>query len=432
MVIEHSQKFNEMVELCAESNGIVIPIPLDHRVHPSNSKLSGIYIFLLNNMQKYYIPIDHSEALKTFTIEEAMGVINTLDKIYVADSKEFMHIFGKTKVYDCNALSYHQYGKTLEKPTTPAHDQIYSTHWNRSNLNSIVPILKHLEYCDKISAIILDTIDVDTANSFSYGKFNSTLLNNLFTIENSGLKTIDGLERCYYNPYTLTGRPSNKFNKVNYAALNKSDGTREKYISRFKNGGILELDYDAYHLRLIANCIGYDLPKGSIHEYLGKQYFGTEKLTKEQYKESKEISFRILYGGVPKEFLAIPFFKEVNDFIFKFWKSWLNKNHFKTYLYKRKVDASTLEDMSPQKLFNYYIQSMETEASSEAMAEVIKVLNGHSTKLILYTYDSFTFDFNPKDGKELILKIKKAMKYPTKIAYGINYGKLNDVSDRFC
>ena len=81
MVIEHSQKFNEMVELCAESNGIVIPIPLDHRVHPSNSKLSGIYIFLLNNMQKYYIPIDHSEALKTFTIEEAMGVINTLNKI---------------------------------------------------------------------------------------------------------------------------------------------------------------------------------------------------------------------------------------------------------------------------------------------------------------------------------------------------------------
>jgi len=30
------------------------------------------------------------------------------------------------------------------------------------------------------------------------------------------------------------------------------------------------------------------------------------------------------------------------------------------------------------------------------------------------------------------LKIKKAMKYPTKIAYGVNYGKLNDVSDRFC
>ena len=110
----------------------------------------------------------------------------------------------------------------------------------------------------------------------------------------------------------------------------------------------------------------------------------------------------------------------------------MNKKHFETYLYKRKVEMSTLGDMSPQKLFNYYIQSMETEASSEAMADVIKVLESYNTKLILYTYDSFTFDFDPKDGKELILQIKRAMKYPTKISYGVNYGQLNDVSDRFC
>jgi hypothetical protein len=24
------------------------------------------------------------------------------------------------------------------------------------------------------------------------------------------------------------------------------------------------------------------------------------------------------------------------------------------------------------------------------------------------------------------------MEYPTKISYGVNYGELNDVSDRFC
>lgn len=432
MVIENSHSFKQFTSNCNGSDGIVIPIPLDHRTHPSNSNLSGIYILLLNNMQKFYIPINHQEALKTFTLEESIGVIDTLKKIYVIDLKEYNHIFGTSKASDCNALSYLQHGKPLEVISTSAHEQIYSMHWKRNNLNAIIPILKHVEYCDKMSSIMLDNINDETINSFAYDKFNNTLLHNLFTIENSGLNTTNEIEKCYYNPYTLTGRPSNKFNKVNYAALNKSDGTREKYISRFKNGGILELDYDAYHLRLIANCIGYTLPNGSIHEYLGKQYFGTEKLTKDQYKESKEISFRILYGGVPKEFLAIPFFKAVNDFIFKFWKSWLNKKHFKTYLYKRKVDASTIGDMSPQKLFNYYIQSMETEASSEAMADVIKVLKEYNTKLILYTYDSFTFDFDPADGKELILQIKKAMKYPTKIAYGVNYGKLNDVSDRFC
>ena len=46
--------------------------------------------------------------------------------------------------------------------------------------------------------------------------------------------------------------------------------------------------------------------------------------------------------------------------------------------------------------------------------------------------DLFIKRINRGDGKELILQIKRAMKYPTKISYGVNYGQLNDVSDRFC
>jgi hypothetical protein len=257
-------------------------------------------------------------------------------------------------------------------------------------------------------------------------------LKNLKRIESAGLYTSDkNLEYCNYNPYTLTGRPSNTFNKVNYAALNKKDGTRNRYISRFNKGAILELDYDAYHLRIISDIIGYKLPETSIHEYLGKQYFGKDKLSKKEYGESKEISFRILYGGIPKEFLSIPFFNKVNDFIFKFWEEWQSKNYYETYLYKRKVHKSVIGEMSPQKLFNYYIQSTETELNSEAMERVFKVLEGFNSKFMLYTYDSFTFDFNLEDEKSLILQIKNAMKYPTRIAIGSNYGDLKDVSLSF-
>ncbi|MFN9978512.1 MAG: hypothetical protein ACK53Y_01290, partial [bacterium] len=39
-----------------------------------------------------------------------------------------------------------------------------------------------------------------------------------------------------YNPYTTTGRPSNRHLNVNYSALNKSDGTREMFISRHPHG----------------------------------------------------------------------------------------------------------------------------------------------------------------------------------------------------
>ena len=52
---------------------------------------------------------------------------------------------------------------------------------------------------------------------------------------------------------------SNKFGGVNYAALNKEDGCRESFVSRFEQGSLLEMDFDAYHPRLIADIIGYEL-----------------------------------------------------------------------------------------------------------------------------------------------------------------------------
>ena len=59
------------------------------------------------------------------------------------------------------------------------------------------------------------------------------MLYNLYLIESSGLNSSKGLEYTQYNPYTSTGRPSNRYNGINYAALNKEDGTRDRFVSRF-------------------------------------------------------------------------------------------------------------------------------------------------------------------------------------------------------
>tara|TARA_R110001583_G_scaffold3293_7_gene21290 strand:- start:2521 stop:3822 length:1302 start_codon:yes stop_codon:yes gene_type:complete len=430
-VIETSQDFSDFARNCKESNIIVIPIPADHTVHSEEYIITGIYISTLNNMQNYYISVNHSESIKNFTLEEIIGVIDTPNKKYVHDIKEIPSILQLKNIECCNSLSYFYYGKKIEHTYTPAHNKLYSIYWNRKNINTIIPIYKHIEYCQELEKKMLAIISNKSISSKGYIQLKN-YLKNLKRIESVGLYTSDkNLEHCNYNPYTLTGRPSNTFNKVNYAALNKTDGTRNRYISRFNKGGILELDYDAHHLRIISDIIGYKLPETSIHEYLGKQYFGKDKLSKKEYNESKEISFRILYGGIPKEFLSIPFFNKVNDFIFKFWEEWQLKNYYETYLYKRKVHESVIGEMSPQKLFNYYIQSAETELNSQAMERVFKVLDGFTSKFILYTYDSFTFDFNLEDEKSLILQIKNAMKYPTRISFGSNYGDLKDVSLQF-
>ncbi len=49
----------------------------------------------------------------------------------------------------------------------------------------------------------------------------------------TGIFTESGIEWTEYHPYTLTSRPSNNFGGINYAALNKDDGSRDRFVSRF-------------------------------------------------------------------------------------------------------------------------------------------------------------------------------------------------------
>ena len=67
---------------------------------------------------------------------------------------------------------------------------------------------------------------------------------------------------------TTTGRPSNSFGTVNFAALPPEK--RKAFIP--ENDYLVEFDFDAYHLRLIGNLVGFDFNSGnwegtSVHEY---------------------------------------------------------------------------------------------------------------------------------------------------------------------
>ena len=120
-----------------------------------------------------------------------------------------------------------------------------------------------------------------------------------FKLGESNLVDNNNLVYSQYNMMTPTGRPSNAFGNVNFAALNKKTGQRDCFTSRFGNDGLLIMvDYESYHLRLLANFLEYDLPKTSLHEYLGKYYHGKDTLTEEEYELSKKITFNLIYGGI--------------------------------------------------------------------------------------------------------------------------------------
>ena len=214
-----------------------------------------------------------------------------------------------------------------------------------------------------------------------------------------------------YNPYTITSRPSNRHLGINFSALSKKDKSREIFIPQ-EGKKFVQFDYDAYHVRIIAKLIKYDLPDTSVHSWLANQYNCG-------YDESKGRTFRILYGGVSDEDRKIPFFDKVDKFIHKMQEESIDRGFIKTPM-GRKIPIGWIEQPTAQKYFNYLLQASETEFN----IEVMKKLKDSGLPLPnLYTYDSFLFEFGIEDT-EVLRKIKPVLEsfgFPTKVSYGDDY-----------
>ena len=69
-------------------------------------------------------------------------------------------------------------------------------------------------------------------------------------------------------------------------------------------------------------------------------------------------------------------------------------------------EKDKLEEMNPQKLFNYVLQNMETSVNIQILFRIFTLLKGMNTKLVLYTYDSFLFDVDDSEI-EVMERIKE-------------------------
>ena len=217
-----------------------------------------------------------------------------------------------------------------------------------------------------------------------------------------------------YNPYTITSRPSNRHGGVNFSALNKKDGSRESFVPR--DGKLfLQFDYDAYHVRIIGKLIKHKLPDTSVHQWLADQYGCS-------YDESKGRTFRILYGGVSDEDRKIPFFDKVDKFIRKIQDDSIKNGYIQTPK-GRKIPLGWIEQPNGQKFFNYLLQATETEFNIEVMEKLRKL---QLPLPILYTYDSFLFEFDDSEVEtiKLVKSVLESYGFPVKVDWGKNYGEV--------
>jgi hypothetical protein len=422
MIVENNKQLKKFLKDFKSKESIILPIEQDSNLHPQKSKLSLLYVNTFDD--EYVLPINHNECLNI-----DLPNLKTKNKVYTLDRKKLLHFLDLDNVIDVSMMSYMRTGKVLELDnlSTNAHDFLNMKFYKKKNINTVIPVLKHIEKCRKISTMLQNNIE--KYSEYVNVSYNDEILNNLSFIEKNGLMTTEGKVFSEYNLYTSTGRPSNRFGGINFAALNKKDGSRKKFISRFKNGVLVEMDFDAYHLRLIADKIGYDLPKGSVHEHMA-QFYGVD------YEEAKRLSFQYLYGYIPEDVIQInPYFSKVHDYIEELWNIYKNDDFVESDIYKRRIYKENLLDMNANKLFNYTIQLMETENNMKVLSALIPEIRGYKSKLILYSYDSFLLDFNIEDGLDYLMKVKNILeqdkKYPVKVSWGLNYHDMEDITEKF-
>jgi len=442
MIIDNLDGFNVFLEDASKKNVLLIPIYSDINKHSVNNRISLLYIHVIGG-NTYVIPSNHSESLVD---KKLIDKIKLDGLVFVLNKKRFMYHMKFESMFDYNTLNYFYTNNPIDIESYENNCISYYTRrrGNIKNIIDIVPLIKIVEMCNKIRDNFIEFYkNTKITDQFAYYDlaFNDTL----FNIEKNGLKVTDRFHHLFnynqlvsslvyseYNIFTRTGRTSNAFGGVNFSAINNNED-RECFISRFgKDGMMIQFDHTAYHLYLVASLIGYTFPKDvSAHEYLGRFYYNKESLTEDEIAEAKKINFNILYGGIDEDFLSIPFFNLTNSYIEEQWKSFENDTYICSPIFKRKIKKSSIDDMSPNKLFNYLIQSMESETSIMNINKVVKLLDSFKSKIILYTYDSILVDFNKADGGELITDIKNTLecegKYPTSVKIGYDYFNIINV-----
>ena len=417
IIVETNKEKEQFLEYWNNEESKIIPIWEDLDRHPMTNGLSFLYVrfsnldFILpfnhNDCEK--LEIDLSTSNQTKWIWNKKGFLQTDIKVNNLKDVQTSLFFEKFQLYNIQSK--------LEGLTN-----FYYRLGIRDGLGKSIPIMKWGEVLEGI----VDEWDINDTNLW----VDETMIPILSDIERKGIQVDRGkfFDRwpdnnkslwfshtfTEYNPYTITSRPSNRHLGINYGALNKSDGSRDVFVPK-KGKLFLQFDYDAYHVRIIGKLIKYKLPDTSVHQWLADQY-GCD------YGESKGRTFRILYGGVSDEDRKIPFFDKVDKFIRKMQEEAVRNGYLQTPK-GRKIPLGWIEKPNSQKFFNYILQATETEFNIEVLSKLKKL---QLPLPILYTYDSFLFEFDDSEVEtiKLIKSVLESYGFPVKADWGSDYGKV--------
>jgi len=410
------------------------PVYGDPTVHHREVSLLAVVLVDVNTKESFSLSFAHPDGLYHHPLD--LNFLNN-SVVYAYDKDTLWHKrLDKPELIDVQAQYYLYSNQACNFETPPIvsyYDRLYPAC---GSIGSLVSLIKHEEIARELCQ---DTLVRDIQPGLSF--YQTTLLPALRQIESAGLQVdrelfkqrfdLDcrqGVTYTQYNPYTTTGRPSNRFAGVNYAALNKEDGSRDCFISRFGNQGrLVEIDFNAYHPRLIGSLVGYQFGVDSAYRQLAINYYGSNP-SADQIAEMKEATFRQVYGGVQQQYLSIPFFYAADQLSRHLWEQFDRSGYIESPISGRHLRKSSYTDIDRTLLFNYFIQMYETEANMLILSKLLPLIQPMQTEAVLYTYDSILFDVPRQELPELVGKILPQcidlQTFPIKVKTGENYGSM--------
>lgn len=439
-IVESDEQLNYLCAL-GRNEAYVEIISGNDRYHSLLTGTVAAYVRPIGHHEGYILPVNHSEGLNV-SKDRIQSILKCFDTLYTFNKKAFLYHFSHGNINDINLMYSMKEYESLQLPDPPHTIQwFYNRLSEKQDLNTIIPLPKLFEKCERNYRALEETIQEYKfmTEDPSWKFYNNLAMGVFYLSEQSGIRIIydqfiekftpsvpnfsikDNVAYTNYNLYNPTSRPTSAFNSVNFAAIPKKEEYRKCFIPR--GGKFIEFDFDGYHIRLIGEVVGYEFTPESVHTQLGRMYFSKDELTPEEYSQSKQTTFQIMYGGVPDKYRHIEFFDKVAEFINKLWKEFTETGIVRAPI-SNKPFFSNLRDMNPQKLFNYVIQSLETSRNVLILKEVLSYLRDKKSKVTLYTYDAILFDFYLEDGKETLENLKKILdqggKYPVKYKHSNN------------
>lgn len=425
ILIEHDSQLDSLKD---KQFKLVVPVWSTPRGHEWGFPVS--FYYLRDEQDEYVVNLRHIDAatVSEFDITKYVG-----EDTYVLGSRYL----------DTKGLDYEwAYFESFGAPFTffDFVSSVYRTYRTEyTELNDCVPLIKWVERFRELP--------MPPAPKPWYRQYTNAI-HILGQIEKSGVRVDEtrvigewnvrkeyihgGCLYTKYNPYTVTGRPSNRHLRVNWSALNKSDGSREIVRTRFDGGSLIQFDFESFHIRLIGKLVEYQFPEGkTAHEHLADWYACTvvadAPYGNVDRETAKGITFKYLYGGLDEAGYKIPFFKKVDEYIKSLYRNFVMTGNIKTPLFGREINFKRIEDPTEQKVFNYFLQALETEVNYHKMEQLMHWFDGLQSKIVLYTYDAFLIDAHPSEREGVLREVRRVLEqggFPTKISEGTDYANL--------